>query len=49
MTWQECRKLWGSRVSSTDADKGRTFYSYLDRRLDVLVDQTGKVINFGLY
>lgn len=49
MTWQECRKLWGARVSSTEADKGRTFYSYLDRRLDVLVDQAGKVINFGLY
>jgi hypothetical protein len=49
MTWQECRKLWGTRVSATDADKGRKFYSYLDRRLDVLVDQTGKVINFGLY
>jgi hypothetical protein len=49
MTWQECRKLWGARVSSTDADKGRKFYSYLDRRLDVLVDQAGKVINFGLY
>jgi hypothetical protein len=49
MTWQECRKLWGTRVSATDADKGRKFYSYLDRRLDVLVDQTGSVINFGLY
>ena len=49
MTWQECRKIWGARVSATDADKGRKFYSYLDRRLDVLVDQAGKVINFGLY
>jgi hypothetical protein len=49
MTWLECRRLWGARVSATDADKGRKFYSYLDRRLDVLVDQTGKVINFGLY
>jgi len=49
MTWQECRKIWGARVNATDADKGRKFYSYLDRRLDVLVDQTGKVINFGLY
>ena len=49
MSWQECRKLWGVRVSATDADKGRTFYSYLDRRLDVLVDPTGKVISFGLY
>jgi hypothetical protein len=49
MTWQDCRKLWGARVRATEADRGRTFYSYLDRRLDVLVDQTGKVINFGLY
>jgi hypothetical protein len=49
MTWQECRKIWGTRVSATNADKGRTFYSYLDRRLDVLVDPAGKVINFGLY
>jgi hypothetical protein len=49
MSWQDCRKIWGARVNSTDADKGRTFYSYLDRRLDVLVDQTGKVISFGLY
>jgi len=49
MSWLDCRKVWGGRVSATDADKGRTFYSYLDRRLDVLVDQTGKVISFGLY
>jgi hypothetical protein len=49
MSWQECRKLWGVHVSAADADKGRTFYSYLDRRLDVLVDPTGKVISFGLY
>jgi len=49
MTWLECRKIWGTRVRATDADRGRTFYSYLDRRLDVLVDQSGKVINFGLY
>ncbi|HMD71125.1 MAG TPA: hypothetical protein VKF41_07260 [Bryobacteraceae bacterium] len=49
MTWQECRKLWGARVSATEADRGRKFYSYLDRRLDVLVDPSGNVINFGLY
>ena len=49
MSWQECRKLWGVHVSAADADKGRTFYSYLDRRLDVLVDPAGKVISFGLY
>lgn len=49
MSWQECRKLWGTHVSTADADKGRMFYSYLDRRLDVLVDPSGKVISLGLY
>jgi hypothetical protein len=49
MTWEECRRLWGANVTSTDARQGRTFYSYLNRRLDVLVDQKGKVISLGLY
>ena len=29
--------------------KGRKFYSYVNRRLDVLVDPAGKVISLGLY
>jgi len=49
MTWQDCRKVWGNHVSVADANKGRMFYSYLDRRLDVLVDSTGNVISIGLY
>jgi len=49
MTWQDCRKLWGANVRSTDAPKGRTFYSYMNRHVDVLVDSTGRVISFGLY
>jgi hypothetical protein len=49
MTWADCRKLWGANVQSTPANKGRIFHSYQNRRLDVLVDQTGKVISFGLY
>ncbi len=49
MTWQECRRLWGARVTARKADHGRTFYSYLNRRLDILVDPTGKVISLGLY
>jgi hypothetical protein len=49
LTWEECRRLWGSNVTSTDARQGRTFYSYLNRRLDVLVDPKGKVISLGLY
>ena len=49
MTWQECRKRWNGEVSEADAKQGRTFYSYLNRRLDVLVDAKGHVISLGLY
>jgi hypothetical protein len=49
MTWQACRQEFGANVRSTQANKGRTFYSYLDRRLDVLVDAAGKVISLGMY
>ncbi|HEY2014585.1 MAG TPA: hypothetical protein VGH38_13840 [Bryobacteraceae bacterium] len=49
MTWQECRKLFAGNVSATQANKGRTFYSYTNRRLDVLVAPDGQVISLGLY
>jgi hypothetical protein len=49
MTWQECRKRFGAKVTATDAGKGRKFYSYADRRLDVLVGADGKVVSLGLY
>jgi hypothetical protein len=49
MTWDECRRLWGNDVTSANARQGRTFYSFLNRRLDVLVDHAGKVISLGLY
>lgn len=49
LTWQEARHKWGTQASATDANNGRRFYSYVDRRLDVLVDHSGKVISFGLY
>jgi hypothetical protein len=49
MSWQDCRHEFGVNVRSTQANKGRTFYSYLDRRLDVLVDAAGKVISLGMY
>jgi hypothetical protein len=45
----ECRRQWGANVSAAEANKGRRFYSYMNRRLDVLVDQGGKVISLGLY
>jgi hypothetical protein len=49
MTWQDCRRRWNGEVSETDASQGRMFYSYLNRRLDVLVDSKGRVISLGLY
>jgi hypothetical protein len=49
LTWMECRKRWNGEVSEADAKQGRMFYSYLNRRLDVLVDARGKVISLGLY
>jgi hypothetical protein len=49
MTWQDCRRTFGTKVRAAQVNKGRTFYSYLNRRLDVLVDPTGKVISLGLY
>lgn len=49
MTWTECRKMWGGNVQSTPANKGRIFHSYVNRRLDVLVDKTGNVISLGMY
>ncbi len=49
LSWQDCRKRWNGEVSEADAKQGRMFYSYLNRRLDVLVDARGKVISLGLY
>jgi len=49
MAWLECRKRWNGEVSEADAKQGRTFYSYINRRLDVLVDARGKVISLGFY
>jgi len=44
----DCRNLWGSNVNSTEANHGRTFCSYLNRRLDGLVEPTGKVVCLGM-
>jgi hypothetical protein len=49
MNWADCTKRWGANTSTLQANKGRTFYSYLDRRLDVLVGPDGQVISVGLY
>lgn len=49
LTWQDCRRVWGANVSATEGNKGRIFYSYVNRHLDVLVDHDGTVISLGLY
>jgi hypothetical protein len=49
LTWQQCHRVWSGPVAAADAAQGRKFYSYTNRRLDVLVDQTGKVISLGWY
>ena len=49
LTWQQCRRLWNGPVAAADAARGRKFYSYTNRRLDVLVDPTGNVISLGWY
>jgi hypothetical protein len=49
MTWQDVRRRWHGDISTADAPQGRKFYSYANRRLDVLVDSSGKVISLGLY
>ena len=49
LTWEQCRHLWNGPVATADASRGRKFYSYTNRRLDVLVDPTGNVISLGWY
>lgn len=49
LTWQECHRVWSGPVAAADAAQGRKFYSYTNRRLDVLVDPSGKVISLGWY
>jgi len=49
LSWQDCRRLWNGPVAAADAPQGRKFYSYTNRRLDVLVDPAGQVISLGWY
>jgi hypothetical protein len=49
LTWQDCRRQWTGPFTSADAKQGRMFYSYTNRRLDVLVDAAGKVVSLGWY
>jgi hypothetical protein len=49
LSWQDAQRRWKGEVSAADAQQGRKFYSYANRRMDVLVDAQGRVISLGLY
>jgi hypothetical protein len=49
LSWQDVHRRWTGDVSAADAQQGRKFYSYANRRMDVLVDAQGRVISLGLY
>jgi hypothetical protein len=49
MTWNDCPDFWGDDVNTTAIANGNVFRSYLNRRLDVLVDKAGTVINLRIY
>lgn len=49
MTWEQCKQLWGDNVITTKNRDGTRFYSYKTRRLNVLVDKSGRVISLGVY
>jgi hypothetical protein len=49
LSWRDCRKTYGTSFTSADAGSGRIFFSYVNRRLDVLVDASGNVISLGIY
>jgi len=49
MSWEECHTRFSGQVNASKANKGRMFYSYANRRLDVLVEASGQVVSLGLY
>lgn len=49
MTWEDCRRTWGENVVISERAGGNRFYEYQDRRLMVLVDKSGRVLNLTVY
>lgn len=49
LTWEECKRLWGSDVTTIRNQDGTHFYSYRNRRLMVLADKHGNVVSLGVY
>jgi Trypsin-like peptidase domain len=49
MSWEQCKSLWGENASLKRNANGTKFYLYRDRKLNVLLDKSGKVISLGVY
>jgi hypothetical protein len=49
LTWDECKRTWGDKVSTIKYPDGSKLYGYRDRRLSVLVDKHGDVTSLGVY
>ena len=49
MSWDQCKQLWGSNIRITKNPDGTKFYSYKDRKINVLVTRQGQVQSIGLY
>jgi hypothetical protein len=49
MSWEQCKSLWGENARLMRNANGTKFYLYRDRKLNVLLDKSGKVISLGAY
>jgi len=49
VTWEDCKKLWGSDAKVQKNSNGTRFYLYKNRHMNVLVAANGTVISIGVY
>ncbi len=49
VTWNDCKKLWGSDAREKKNANGTRFYFYKNRHLNVLVSSNDTVISVGVY
>ncbi len=49
MSWDDCKRTWGEDVTLDRMDGGRKMYHYKNRRISVLVDKAGQVVNYSVF
>jgi hypothetical protein len=49
ITWEECKKMWGTEITVKMNPDGSRFHMYKDRHLNVLLDKNNSVVSLGLY